>query len=144
MRSSRMTVLTRLCSGAAVAAIAAAGTLAPATAASAATTHHAHKARTHLFIAAHPVRGTHHKSDVILGLLRSRGHGLAGETVILESRTAHTRFSVVGSATTRKHGLVRFTVTPTRRTAYVLVFKGDATHRRCHSPVIILRAPRKS
>jgi hypothetical protein len=144
MRSSRVSVLARFGSAAAVAGLALAGALAPATAANAATSHHAHKARTHLFILAHPVRGTHHKSDVILGLLRSRGHGLAGESVTLESRTAHTKFAVVGSATTGKHGLVRFTVTPVTRTAYVLVFKGDATHRRCHSAVIVLRAPKKA
>lgn len=132
MRSSRVF---------AVAAIAVAGVLTPVTAASAAGTHHP-KALTHLFVRAHFVRGSHHKSDVINGLLRSRRHGLAGETILLESRTAHHRFDAVGSATTNAHGLVSFTVTPTARTFYKLVFKGDATHRASHSAVIVLRAPK--
>lgn len=142
MRSSRVSVLARFGSAAAVAGVAVAGALAPVTAASAAGTHH-HKAATVLFVRAHFVRGSHHKSDVINGLLRSRRHGLAGETIVLESRTAHHKWGVASSAKTNAHGLVRFTVTPTARTFYKLVFAGDATHRASHSAVIVLRAPRK-
>jgi hypothetical protein len=146
MRSSRVSMLARAGSAIAAAGLATAGVLMPATAAGAAT-NHVHKAPTHLWIRHRAVPKTGHKSDVILGLLRTRGHarhahGLAGATVILESRVAHAKWAVVSSAPTGKHGVVSFTVTPTARTAYVLVFKGDATHRRTHSAVIVLRAPK--
>lgn len=143
MRSTRVSALVRFGSAAAVAAVAMAGALAPVAAASAAGTHHTHKAATHLFVRSHAVRGSKHKSDVINGLLRSGRHGVAGATIVLESRTAKTKFAVVASATTDAHGLVSFTVSPTTRTAYKLVFKGDATHRASHSAVIILKAPKK-
>ncbi len=140
MRSSRVSVLARFGAAAAVAAIA----LVPAVAASASSAHHpVPKAPSNLLVNAHFVRGSGHKSDTINGLLRSRHHALAGETVALESRTAHTKFAVVASATTDANGKVSFTVTPTTRTAYRLVFAGDATHRGCHSAVVILRAPKK-
>ena len=141
MRSSRVSVLARFGSATAVAAVAVAGALAPVTAANAAGPHH--KAATVLFVRAHFVRGSHHKSDVINGLLRSRRHGLAGETIVLESRTAHHKWGVASSAKTNAHGLVGFTVTPVGRTFYKLVFAGDATHRASHSAVIVLRAPRQ-
>ncbi len=144
MRSTRVSALVRFGSAAAVAAVALAGALAPVTAASAASTHRAHKAPTHLFVRAHFVRGSHHKSDVINGLLRARRHGVAGATIVLESATtAKTKFAVVASAKTGAHGLVSFKVTPTTRTAYKLIFKGDTTHRASHSAVVILRAPKK-
>jgi len=143
MRSTRVSALVRFGSAAAVAAVAMAGALAPVTAAGAASKPHAHKAPTNILVNAHFVRGSHHKSDVINGLLRSRHHGVAGATIVLESRTGHAKFAAVASATTGAHGLVSFTVTPTTRTAYKLIFKGDATHRASHSNVIILRAPKK-
>jgi len=147
MRSFRVSMLARAGSAIAAAGLATAGVLAPVTAAGAATPDHVHKAPTHLWIRHHPVPKTGHKSDVIKGLLLTRGHrghvrGLAGATVYLDSRTAHAKWSQVGSASTGKHGIVSFTVTPAARTAYVLVFKGDATHRRSHSAVIVLRAPK--
>jgi hypothetical protein len=136
MRSS-VSVLARFGAAAAVAAVAVAGALAPV-AASAATKHHAHKAPTHLFAKAHYVKGSHHTSAVINGLLKSRGQGLAGETVGLECRVPKTKFAPVASATTDANGKVSFTVTLTaKRTACKLVFAGDATHRRSHSRVII-------
>jgi hypothetical protein len=143
MRSTRVSALVRFGSVAAVAAVAVAGALAPVTAASAASKHHAHKAPTNILVKAHFVRGSQHKSDVINGLLRSRHHGVAGATIVLESRTAKTKFAVVASATTGVHGQVSFTVTPAAKTAYKLIFKGDATHRASHSAVIILSAPKK-
>jgi hypothetical protein len=133
MRSS----LARFGAAAAVAAVAMAGALAPV-AASAGTKHHA-KAPTNILVNAHFVRGTHHKTDVINGLLRSRHHAVAGASIALECRTAHTKFATVASATTDAKGKVSFTVTPTTRTACKLVFAGDATHRRSHSDVVILR-----
>lgn len=141
MRSTRVSALVRFGSAAAVAAVAVAGALAPVTAASAASTHH-HKAATQLFVRSHAVRGSKHKSDVINGLLRSGRHGVAGAAIVLESRTAKTKWAAVASAMTDAHGLVSFTVSPTTRTAYKLVFKGDATHRASHSAVIILKAPK--
>ena len=137
MRSSRVSTLARFGAAAAVAAVAMAGALAPV-AASAGTKPH-HKAPTSIQINAHAVRGTHHKTDVINGQLRSRHHGVAGESLTLECRTAHTKFAAVGSATTDANGKVSFTVTPTKRTACKLVFAGDATHRKSHSEVVILR-----
>lgn len=137
MRSS----LARFGAAAAVAAVAMAGALAPV-AASAGTTHPTRKAPTNILVNAHFVRGTHHKTDVINGLLRSRHHAVAGATIALECRTAHTKFASVGSMTTDAKGKVSFTVTPTTRTACKLVFAGDATHRRSHSAVVILRPAR--
>ena len=142
MRSSRMSLLARVGSATAVAGLAIAGALAPVTAAGAATTEHVHKAPTHLWIGDHAVPKTHRASFAILGWLRSGGHGLAGATVYLDSRVPHTKWAVVASAVTDAHGKVKFVVTPATRTAYVLVFKGDATHRRTHSSVILLRAPK--
>jgi hypothetical protein len=142
MRSSRVSMLARAGSVFAVAGLAIAGALAPVTAANAVTTHHVHKAPTQLWIRHHAVPGTGHKSEVITGWLRSRGHGVAAETVYLGSRIAHAKWTVVTSAATGKHGKVSFTVTPAARTFYVLVFKGDATHRRSRSAVIVLRAPK--
>jgi hypothetical protein len=144
MRSSRVSVLARFGSAAAVAGLALTAVLAPATAAGAATEHyaHAHKIPTHLLIRAHAVPGTHHKSFLIVGKLVARRHPLSGETVYLASRIphTHTKFAVIGSATTGTTGRVRFTVTPTTRTAYVLVFKGDVTYR--HSRSRVIRRPR--
>ena len=134
MRSS----LARFGAAAGVVAVAMAGALAPV-AASAGTTHHTHKAPTSIQVNSHAVRGTHHKTDVINGQLRSKHRGVAGEMITLECRTAHTKFAAVGSATTDANGKVSFTVTPTKRTACKLVFAGDATHRRSHSDVVILR-----
>jgi hypothetical protein len=142
MRSSRVSVLARFGSAAAVAGLALAGALAPATASAAVVKHHAHKIPTHLFVRAHAVPKTGHKSDAIVGLLLGARHRLVGKSVVLESRTAHTKFAVVSTAKTGKGGLVKFTVTPTARTAYVLVFKGTANFRHSHSPVIVLRAPK--
>lgn len=137
MRSSRVAALARFSAGAAVAAVAIAGVLAPA-AASAGTKHHS-KAPTNILVNAHHVRGTHKKTDVINGELRSKHHGLAGEMITLECRTAHTKFAAVGTATTDANGHVSFTVTPTVKTGCKLVFAGDATHRKSHSEVVILR-----
>ncbi|HET9899131.1 MAG TPA: hypothetical protein VFQ44_29760 [Streptosporangiaceae bacterium] len=142
MRSSRVSMLARFGSAAAVAGLALAGALAPVSAASAATVHRHHRLASHLFIRAHAVPKTGHKSDVVVGLLRSHGHALAGRTVSLMSRTAHHKFALVSSAKTGKHGIVRFTVTPTTRTFYMLTFKGGPKFRGTHSAVIVLRAPK--
>ncbi len=135
-------MLARFGSAAAVAGLALAGALAPVSAASAATAHRDHRASSHLFIRDHAVPKTGHKSDVIVGLLRSHGHGIGGRTVSLWSRTAHAKFALVSSAKTGKHGIVRFTVTPATRTFYRLVFKGGPKFRGSRSAVIVLRAPK--
>ncbi len=140
MRSSRVSALARFGAAAAVAAVAMAGALAPV--AASAGTKHAPKAPTNILVNAHFVRGSQHKSDVINGLLRSRHHAVAGATIALRCRTAHTKFATVASATTDAHGKVSFTVTPTTKTACKLVFAGDATHRASQSAVVILRAPK--
>ncbi|HET7016395.1 MAG TPA: hypothetical protein VFI65_20910 [Streptosporangiaceae bacterium] len=142
MRSSRVSVLARFGSAAAVAGLALAGALAPATASAAVSTHHHHKIATHLFVRSHAVKGTGHKSDNIVGLLLAARHRIVGKTIVLESRTHKTKFAVVASAKTDKNGLVKFTVTPTTRTAYVLVFKGTANFRHSRSAVIVLKAPK--
>jgi hypothetical protein len=139
MRSSRVSALARFGAAAAVAAVAMAGVLAPVAASAGTKPHHAHKAPTNILVHAHFVRGTHHKSDVINGLLRSRHHAVVGATIALECRTVHTKFASVASATTDANGKVSFTVVPVKRTACKLVFAGDATHRRSHSAVVILR-----
>jgi hypothetical protein len=140
-------MLVRVSSAIAAAGLATAGVLVPATAAGAASATHVRKAPTHLSIHHHPVKGTGHTSDVIAGRLLTHVRGqhvqaLAGETVILDSRTAHNAWTEADSSVTDTNGKVSFTVTPTARTAYVLVFKGDATHRRSRSSVIVLRAPK--
>lgn len=138
MRSSRVTALARFGAAAAVAAVALAGVLAPV-AASAGTKPHHGKAPTNILVNAHFVRGTHHKTDVINGQLRSKHHGVAGATITLECRTAHTKFASAGTATTDANGKVSFTVTPTVKTSCKLVYAGDATHRKSHSNVVVLR-----
>lgn len=143
MRSSRVSALARFGSAAAVAGLALAGALAPATASAAVRHHHSHhKIATHLFVRAHAVKGTGHKSDTIAGLLLAARHRIVGKTVVLESRTHKTKFAVVASAKTDKNGLVKFTVTPTTKTAYVLVFNGTANFRHSHSAVVVLKAPK--
>jgi hypothetical protein len=140
MRSTRVALMARFGSAAAVAGLALVGALAPASA-NAATPAHAH-IPTHLWVRDHGVKGTHHASDVILGSLRARGVGLPNRTIDLFSRTKGTKWAEVGTAVTAKHGLVKFTVTPTTRTAYVLVFKGGPVFRHSHSAVVVLRAPK--
>jgi hypothetical protein len=143
MRSSRVSVLARVGSAAAVAGLALAGTLAPVSASAAVRHHHPHhKIATHLFVRSHAVKSTGHKSDVIVGLLLAARHRLVGKTIALESRTHHTKFAVVATAKTDKNGLVKFTVTPTTKTAYVLVFNGTANFRHSRSAVIVLKAPK--
>ena len=142
MRSPRVSTLARFGSAAAVAGLTLAGALAPVSAASAATTHPVHKYPSHLFVRDHGVKGSSPASHVIVGLLRSHRHGLPDRTIFLFDKTKGTKFAEVGTAKTGKHGIVRFTVTPTARTGYVLVFKGGPRHRRTHSAVIVLRAPK--
>ncbi len=141
MRSLRVSMIAKFGSAAAVAGLALAGALAPVSAANAAPAHH-HRLSSHLFVRDHAVPKTGHKSDVIVGLLRSHGVNLRNRTVSLWSRTAHTKFAMVSSAKTGKHGIVRFTVTPTTRTRYVLVFKGGPIFKGSHSAVVVLKAPK--
>ena len=81
----------------------------------------------------HPKRGF----DVISGQLRSHHTGLSGETVLLESRTAGTKFAVIDSGTTGVHGVVRFReATPAETTKYKLVFEALPNFRASHSGVV--------
>src|SRR5258708_23679944 len=93
MRSSRVSVLARFGSAAAVAGLALAGALAPATASAAVRHHHSHhKIATHLFVRSHAVKSTGLKSDVIVGLLLAAPHRIVGKTIVLESPTHKTKF----------------------------------------------------
>jgi hypothetical protein len=134
-----VSALARFGAAAAVAAVAMAGALAPVAASAGTKPHHSHKAPTNILVNAHFVRGTHHKTDAINGQLRSKHHGVAGATITLMCRTAHTKFAATGSATTDANGKVSFTVTPTVKTSCKLVYAGDATHRKSHSDVVVLR-----
>jgi hypothetical protein len=142
MRSLRVSTLARFGSAAAVAGLALAGALAPVSAASAATTHPVHKYPSHLFVRDHAVKGSNPQSYVIAGLLRSHLHGLPARTIYLFDKTKGNKIAEIATGKTGAHGVVRFTVTPTVRTRYVLVFKGGPRHRRTHSAVIVLRAPK--
>jgi hypothetical protein len=141
MRSSRVSALARLGAAAAVAAVAMGGALAPA-AASAGTKHHAHKAPTNIQVSAHPVRGTHHKTDVVNGELRSKHKVVPDETITLMCRTARTKFAPAGTAATDANGKVSFTVTPAGKTACKLVFAVDSRYRKSQSATVILKAPK--
>jgi hypothetical protein len=83
----------------------------------------------------HPRHGFH----VIRGVLRSHRVPLRYKVVFLESRTAGTRFAVVGRERTHRHGgWVAFRVSPTVTTRYVLVFRGSPNFQHSHShPVTV-------
>jgi hypothetical protein len=81
----------------------------------------------------HPKRGF----DAISGQLRSHHTGLSGETVLLESRTAGTKFAVIDTGTTGLHGVVRFKeAIPAETTKYKLVFEAVPGFKASHSGVV--------
>ena len=81
----------------------------------------------------HPRKGF----DVISGQLRSHHTGLSGKTVLLESRTAGTKFAVIDSGATGPHGVVSFKeATPTETTKYKLVFEALPNFKASHSGVV--------
>jgi hypothetical protein len=139
MIASRVSLLTR--AGAATAATAIALTGAAVTSSAAdASTHHWRKLPTSLSIRL--VKHTKDGFDVVRGQLRCRHVPLRNKTVLLESRTATTTFTVVDSGTTGVHGVVRFKVPlPSETTKYKLVFAPHRNFRGSHSGVVTIHVP---
>ena len=74
---------------------------------------------------------------MISGQLRSHHVGLDGKTVLLESRTASTKFAVIDTGTTGAHGVVSFKeAIPTETTRYKLVFEALPNFKASHSGVV--------
>ena len=139
MIASRVSLLTRAGAATAATAIALAGAAVTGSAAGAAT-HHTRKLPTSLSIRL--VKHTRHGFDVIRGQLRSHHVPLRHKTVLLESRTATTTFTVVDSARTGAHGVAAFKVTlPAETTKYKLVFAPHPNFRASHSGVVTIRIP---
>jgi hypothetical protein len=150
MNASGVSLLTRVGSAAAATAIAVSGVMATASTADAATTSrvmtpaaaasHVRKLPTSLSIRKvdHPRR----HFDVISGALRSLRVPLRDEVVVLERRSAGTRFHAVAAERTHRHGgWVAFRVRPAVVwTRYVLVFRGSPNFRHSHSGVVTVRA----
>jgi hypothetical protein len=73
-------------------------------------------------------------SDRIVGRLTHQHHGLAGRTLVLESKQPKgTTWTVVGRQVTHRRGRAGFTVTPSAATRYRLVFFGGPALRPSHS-----------
>ncbi len=144
MRATRASLLARAGSAAAVAILAGGGVVASTAAADAATGHHHHAlAPTTLSIRNRSIAHARHHADALTGVLRSRRRDVAGETIVLDSRTGRKpRWVVVGTGTTGSNGAVTFMVAPTMRTQYKMIFRGDSMYRRSHSNVITLKAVR--
>ena len=139
MIASRVSLLTRAGAATAATAIALAGVAVTGSAVGAAT-HHSRKLPTSLSIRL--VKHTRDGFDVIRGQLRSHHVPLRHKTVLLESRTATTTFTVVDSARTGAHGVAAFKVTlPAETTKYKLVFAPHPNFRASHSGVVTIRIP---
>jgi len=139
MIASRVSLLTRAGAATAATAIALAGAAVTGSAADAAT-HHTRKLPTSLSIRL--VKHTKLGFDVVRGQLRSHHVPLRHKTVLLESRTATTKFAVVDSARTGAHGVAAFKVTlPAETTKYKLVFAPHPNFRASQSGVVTIRIP---
>ena len=137
MIASRVSLLTRAGAATAATAIALTGAAVTGSAAGAAT-HHTRKLPTSLSIRL--VKHTSNGFDVIRGQLRCRRVPLRHKTVLLESRTATTTFTVVDSARTGAHGVAAFKVSlPAETTRYKLVFAPHPNFRASHSGVVTIR-----
>ena len=137
MIASRLSLLTRAGAATAATAIALTGAAVTSSAAGAAT-HHVRKLPTSLSVRL--VKHTHDGFDVVRGQLRSHHVPLRNKTVLLESRTATTKFAVVDSARTGAHGVAAFKVTlPSETTKYKLVFAPHPNFRASHSGVVTIR-----
>jgi hypothetical protein len=136
MIASRVSLLTRAGAATAATAIALAGAAVTSSAAGAAT-HHTRKLPTSLSIRL--VKHTKDGFDVIRGQLRSHHVPLRHKTVLLESRTATTKFAVVDSARTGAHGVAAFKVSlPAETTKYKLVFAPHPNFRASQSGVVTI------
>jgi len=139
MIASRVSLLTRAGAATAATAIALAGAAVTGSAVDAAT-HHTRKLPTSLSIRL--VKHTKLGFDVIRGQLRSHHVPLRHKTVLLESRTATTKFAVVDSARTGAHGVAAFKVSlPAETTKYKLVFAPHPNFRASQSGVVTIRVP---
>jgi hypothetical protein len=132
-----MSLLTRVGSVAAAAALATSGVLATAGAADATTTH-LRRLPTSLSIVkvAHP----RHHFAVVSGRLSSHRIPLRDKFVYLARRTPGTSFHIVRRELSHRHGWVAFRVSPGVRSQYVLVFRGSPNFRPSHSGVVTVRA----
>lgn len=138
MLASRVSLLVRVGSAVAAAAIATAGAMAMTSAADAATANRVPKLVTSLSI--RKVTFPRRHFALIGGDLRSDRVPLRDKVVYLESRTADTRFRVVAHERTHLLGLVVFKVSPKATTRYKLVYKGSPNFRACSSGVVTVRA----
>jgi hypothetical protein len=98
--------------------------------------HHRHHVRSATSVGIH--LGRHAigsgDSDRIVGRLTHRHHGLAGRTLVLESKQPKTTaWTVVARHVTHRRGRAGFTVTPSAATRYRLVFFGGPALRPSHS-----------
>jgi len=130
----RASLLTRIGSIAAAAAIATTGAMVTAGAAGAATTN-VKRLPTHLSIAKVPAP---HDHTVIVGRLTSFKHPLRDKVVYLD-RKAGIFLVQVAHERTDKFGAVAFIVDPPKTTQYVLVFKGSVNFSPSHSAFVTVR-----
>jgi len=145
----RTSLLTRMGSAAAVAALAAGSVLLSAGAASAAGKGPKTEA-TFLHLNSKVVAHAHHHTDTISGKLTADRKGVTGETVTLFvwSRSHKSFVSTGLSATSGADGTFSFTISaPKRTSSYEAKFAGDKTVtpqlRRSHSNTITITVKKK-
>jgi hypothetical protein len=131
----RGSLLTRVGSLAAAAAIATTGAMATAGMAGATT-----PSRLHTSLSARTIPATlhHHHVTVILGHLSSHKSPLRGEVVYLDRKSGIFLIQV-SHEVTDKIGDVVFIVAPKKATEYVLVFKGTKNFAPSHSKFVTAR-----
>src|SRR5437899_1035101 len=104
----RVSLTTRIATGAVAAVLAAGGAMAATSAASAAAGH-VRLQPTTLSIKNKPIAHHKHHADAVTGVLRSHRKGVAGETITLDSRTGKKpRWTAVATGTTGASGSVTF------------------------------------
>lgn len=141
----RATWPARICSAAAVAALAAGGVMLTAGVANASPGATARVEATFLHLNNKVIAHARHHTDTISGVLTARRKGVSGETVTLFvwSRSHKSFVSTGLTATTGSNGTFSFTITaPTRTSSYEAKFAGDATStpklRKSHSNTITI------
>jgi hypothetical protein len=132
----RVSLLTRVGSAVAAAALATTGAMAITSAADAAATH-VRKLPTSLSIRL--VHHPRHHFDVVSGQLKSHQVPLRDKVVLLERRTAGKKFHVVAREVTGRHGFVAFPVAPKATSRFVLVFRSTPNFRHSHSGVVTVK-----
>ncbi len=142
----RASLLARIGSAAAVAALAASGVLLTAGAASATTSgRHTPPEATFLHLNNKVVAHARHHTDTISGVLTADRKGVSGETITLFTWSrSHKSFVSTGlTATTAANGTFSFTITtPKRTSSFEAKFVGDKTTtpqlRASHSNVVTI------